>query len=497
VRVEDRIYCKELVSKITTARDAARIVQDGMTLACSGFTSCGYPKTFPLALAERVREGEALKVALVTGASTGIELDEALASAGAIARRYPYQTGAVINREINEGRIKYCDIHLGKLAEQIRFGFLGPLDIAVIEATAVMEDGGIVPTTSVGASATLVAEAKQVIVELNGAQPLGMIGIHDIYSPEPPPRRLPLPITDPSQRIGRIAIPCNPAKIVAICPSEMLDKTRPLAPVNDTSKRMAVHLIDFMNRRIRGRMYEHIPPLQSGVGGIANAVMQGILESDWTDLMLWSEVIQDAILDLIDAGKLTFASATSLALSPEGLRRFYEHINLYREKIVLRPQEISNSGEIATRLGVVAMNTAIEADIYGNVNSTHMFGSSVVNGIGGSGDFSRNAYLSVFLTPSTAKNGAISCIVPQVTHVDHTEHEVHILVTEQGLADLRGLDPCERAETIIEHCAHPKYRNALRDYHRRAVAQTGGHIPMLLEEAFSWHLNYQKKGTMR
>ena len=86
LRVEDRIYCKELVSKITTARDAARIVQDGMTLACSGFTSCGYPKTFPLALAERVREGEALKVALVTGASTGIELDEALCPRQVLSR---------------------------------------------------------------------------------------------------------------------------------------------------------------------------------------------------------------------------------------------------------------------------------------------------------------------------------------------------------------------------------------------------------------------------
>ncbi len=477
-------------------REAARLIRNGMTLACSGFTSCGYPKVVPLALAKRIKGGAPIKINLITGASVGEELDEELASVGGIARRYPYQTGEVINRAINDGAVMYHDIHLSRVPEQVRCGFLGHLDMAVIEATAILEDGSIIPTTSVGASPTFVSEADGIIVEVNMAQPMELAGMHDIYVPKNPPHRSPLPITDPCQRIGRFSIPCDPAKIIAICRSDSLDKTRPLADVSDTSQGIARHLIDFVNRCIRGKFYDDLPPLQSGVGSIANAVMGGILASDWTDIGLWAEVIQDAIFDLIDAGKLVCASGTALTPSPEGLMRFYRNIDTYREKIILRPQEISNSAEVINRLGVVAMNTAIEADIYGNVNSTHTFGNRVINGIGGSGDFSRNAFLSVFMTPSTARGGTISRIVPCVTHVDHTEHEVHVIVTEQGVADLRGLDPRERPEVIIENCAHPAYRDPLRDYCRRALRGAGGHTPLLLDEVFSWHARYQEKGTM-
>lgn len=494
--VNERILRKGLLSKVVTAQEAARLIGDGMTVACSGFTSCGYPKVVPLALAERIRGGDPLRVTLITGASVGEELDEELASVGGIARRYPYQTGDVISQAINDGGVMYHDIHLSRVAEQVRCGFLGHIDIAVIEATAIMEDGGIIPTTSVGASPTFVSEADRVIVEVNTAQPMELAGMHDIYVPASPPHREPIPITHPSQRIGCPSIACDPEKIIAVCRSGMLDKTRPLAALNGTSQGIACHLIEFVNRCVRGKLFDDLPPLQSGVGSIANAVMGGILKSNWTGITLWAEVIQDAIFDLIDGGKLVCASGTSLTPSPEGLVRFYRNIETYREKIILRPQEISNSGEVVNRLGVLAMNTAIEADIYGNVNSTHTFGNHVVNGIGGSGDFSRNAVLSVFMTPSTARGGTISRIVPCVTHVDHTEHEVHVIVTEQGVADLRGLDPRERPEVIIENCAHPDYRDLLRDYYRRAMQQAGGHVPFLLDEAFSWHMRYRETGTM-
>jgi len=148
-------------------------------------------------------------------------------------------------------------------------------------------------------------------------------------------------------------------------------------------------------------------------------------------------------------------------------------------------------------LGIIAINTAIEFDIYGNVNSTHIGGTKMMNGIGGSGDFARNAYLSIFVTPSVSKeNNAISHVLPMVSHTDHTEHDVDILVTEQGLADLRGLAPRERAIAIIENCVHPDYKEALESYFERALIN-GGHTPHLLEEAFSWHINYQKTVTMK
>jgi len=119
------------------------------------------------------------------------------------------------------------------------------------------------------------------------------------------------------------------------------------------------------------------------------------------------------------------------------------------------------------------------------------------NGIGGSGDFARNAYISCFVTPSTAKGGAISAIVPFVSHVDHTEHDTSVIVTEQGLADLRGLAPRKRADLIIEKCAHPAYRPALHDYVERAKQVANGqHTPHDLSLAHEWHRRFLVEGTM-
>ena len=122
----------------------------------------------------------------------------------------------------------------------------------------------------------------------------------------------------------------------------------------------------------------------------------------------------------------------------------------------------------------------------------------MMNGIGGSGDFARNARLGIFVTKSYAKGGAISSIVPMASHVDHTEHDVDVIVTEQGIADLRGLAPKERAALIIENCAHPDFKDQLRDYYNRAVEATGNaQTPHILEEAFSWHVNLANNKTMK
>ena len=120
----------------------------------------------------------------------------------------------------------------------------------------------------------------------------------------------------------------------------------------------------------------------------------------------------------------------------------------------------------------------------------------MMNGIGGSGDFARNAYLSIFVTQSASKeNNAISHVLPTVSHVDHTEHDVDILVTEQGLADLRGLAPRERAKVIIQNCVHPDYKEQLQDYFERACKR-GGHTPHILEEAFVMHARFNETGSM-
>ena len=499
IDILNRVRNKELQAKIVTAEEAAAYIKPGMNVGTSGFTPSGYPKVVPLALAERMKK-DPFKITLWTGASTGQELDGALAEAHGIAFRMPYQTNKTLRAEINAGEVDYCDLHLSESAQLARYGYLGgKIDVAIVEACAITEEGNIIPTTSMGNTASYVQSADVVIVEVNVTQPLELEGMHDIYVPLDPPHRLPIPLVKVNDRIGTPYIPCTPDKIKFIVPCDIKDHTRAFGEIDENSKKMSHYFVEFLQQEIKaGRMPKNLLPLQSGVGNVANAVISGFVDSDLKDLSVYTEVIQDGMFDLIDAGKLSFASGTALSPSPEGLDRFYKNIKEYRKRIVLRPQEVANSPEVARRIGIIAMNTAIEADIYGNVNSTHIMGTKMMNGIGGSGDFARNAYLTTFFTASTAKNGLISSIVPMVSHVDHTEHDVDIIVTEQGLADLRGLSPKKRAKEVIEKCAHPDFKPMLQDYFERADAATKhAQTPHIIKEALSWHERFIETGTMK
>jgi succinyl-CoA:acetate CoA-transferase len=352
----------------------------------------------------------------------------------------------------------------------------------------------------VGNNKTWIDQADKIILEVNSAQPLELEGMHDIYyGTALPPDRLPLQITAPGDRIGVPYLHCPPEKIIAVVPTDSPDRNSPFKAPDDDSRQIAGHVMEFLSHEVKkGRLPATLLPLQSGVGNIANAVMLGLGEGPFRPLTAYTEVIQDGMLELIKNGTLSMVSATAFSLSQAGMADLNANIAEFRERIILRPQEISNHPEVIRRLGCLAMNGMIEADMYGNVNSTHLMGSSIVNGIGGSGDFARNAFISMFLSPSTAKGGTISCIVPMASHVDHTEHDTHVIVTEQGLADLRGLPPRRRAKQIIEHCAHPDYRPALLDYLDRATASSSGkHTPHLLGEALSWHVRYLQSGSMR
>lgn len=501
---QSRIRNATLLARRMSADAAAALINPGTSVAMSGFTGSGHAKVVPGALARRIEAvhaaGDPFRIRLLTGASTAPELDGVLARADGLELRAPYQSDPDTRQRINAGSMNYIDMHLSQVAQFTWSGFFGKIDTAVIEATAIAEDGSLVPSTSVGNNKTWLDLADKVIVEVNRWQPEALDGMHDIYyGTRLPPDRVPIPLTRPDQRIGQPHLRVDPAKIVAVVETDAPDRNSAFKPIDDTSRRIAGHLIDFFRDEIkRGRLPANLLPLQSGVGNIANAVLAGLGESGFSNLTAFTEVIQDGMLDLLDAGILRSASATAVSLSPEATARFKDTIANYRERILLRSQELSNHPELVRRLGCIALNGMIEADLYGNINSTHIMGSRIQNGIGGSGDFARNSYLPVFLTPSTAKGGAISSIVPMVSHVDHTEHDVAILITEQGLADLRGLAPKQRARTIIDHCAHPDYRDALRDYFDRACRDSyGKHTPHLLAEALSWHQRFIGTGTMR
>ena len=498
IDISDRVRNKDLQAKIVSAADVAAYIKPGMSIGMSGFTASSYPKAIPLALAERMKK-EPFKIDLWTGASTGPELDDTLAAVHGIRKRLPYQTDAILRGEINDGSVDYLDLHLSESAQLARVGYLGKLDVAIVEAVAITEEGNIIPSTSLGNAASYVQQADAVIVEVNTTQPLELEGMHDVYVPLDPPNRLPIPIVQADDRVGTPFIPCTPDKIKFIVPCDIKDHTRDLAPIDENSKKMSHFTLEFLNAEIKaGRMPKNLLPLQSGVGNVANAVIAGFVSSDFTDLEVYTEVIQDGMLDLIDANKLNFASGTAFSPSPAGMERFYKDVEKYKKYLLLRPQEISNSPEVVHRLGVIAMNTALEVDIYGNVNSTHVTGTKMMNGIGGSGDFARNAFLTIFYTPSIAKNGAISSIVPMCSHIDHTEHDVDVIITEQGIADLRGLAPRKRALEIINNCVHPDYKPVLLDYYNRAVEATKhAHTPHIIKEALSFHEKFIETKSMK
>jgi succinate CoA transferase len=483
-----------------TAAEAAALIQNEQTVAFSGFTPAGSPKAVPQEIAARARalhaEGKPFRIGVMTGASSGHSLDGSLAKAEAISFRTPYQNDPDLRKAINEGRTRFFDMHLSMLPQAARYGFLGPVHWAVIEASDVSPSGEITLTSSVGASPTFCRIADKIIIELNRFHPDSLRGFHDIYEPEDPPYRNALPVFRPSDRIGAPTVKVDPRKIVGIVRTDAPDEVGGFSEIGETTARIGRNVAEFLAAEMRrGLIPKGFLPIQSGVGDTANAVLKAMGDSAEIPVFeMYTEVIQDAVVSLMQSGKVRFASGCSLTVTNDKLRQIYGDLQFFRSRLLLRPQEVSNSPEIIRRLGIISINTAIEVDLSGDVNSTHVLGKNMMNGIGGSGDFARNAFLSVFTCPSTAKGGKISTIVPMVSHLDNSEHSVQVIITERGVADLRGKSPHERARALIENCAHPDYQGVLRDY----VALAGGsHTPQTLAAAFGMHLAFARKGDMR
>lgn len=482
-----------------TADEAAALIPHDALVGFSGFTPAGAAKAVPRALAARAKSlhasGEPYQIRVLTGASTGKSLDQMLADAEAISWRAPYQSSKGLRNLANSGRADFVDMHLSHVSQAVLQGCYGKMDYAVIEATEVTPDGRVFLTTSIGNSPTYLQYAEKVIIELNRYHSPRLREMADIVIVPPPPHRNTIPILGPLTKIGWPCANVDPKKIVGVVYTDEPDEVDAFSPAEEISTRIADNVVRFMVEEMAaGRMPKEFLPLQSGVGDVANAVMHSLgKHPDIPPFTMFSEVFQDACVDLMEEGRLVGASCTSLTVTPPQLQRIYDNMDFYASRIVLRPMEISNNPGLARRLGVIAMNTALEVDIYGHVNSTHVGGTQIMNGIGGSGDFMRNGFISFFMCPSVAKGGRISTIVPMCTHVDHNEHSVQIVVTEHGLADLRGLAPVKRARKIIENCAHPAYRGYLLHYLENSPQ---GHIRHDLSRCFEMHLNLQTQGQM-
>ena len=269
----DRIRHPGLRAKITSAEQAALLVQDGMTVGMSGFTRAGDCKSVPAALASRA-EREPLSITLITGASLGHDTDKMLAQANALARRMPFQVDTTLRRKINQGDIAFIDQHLSETAEQLRAGHIGPIDVAIIEAAAITETGAIVPTMSVGNSASFAQQARTVIIELNLGVPAAIEGLHDIYVPGDRPGREPMGLVSADQRIGQPFIQVDPDRIAAIVITQEPDSPSNALPPDAETNAIAAHINAFLRREVdAGRLTNSLLPLQAGIGTIANAVL--------------------------------------------------------------------------------------------------------------------------------------------------------------------------------------------------------------------------------
>lgn len=486
--------------KVISAEEAASLIQHGDVIGLSGFTPAGSPKAVTAALAkiaeEKHAKGEPFQVSIITGASTGDSCDGVLTRMNAIKFRAPYTTNGDFRKAINNGTIQYADMHLSQMAQRIRSGHVGHIRVAIIEACDIDDSGKVILTAAVGITPTIAREADLVIVELNAAHNKNIRGLHDIYEVENPPFTKPINILKPSDRVGEVYLQIDPAKIAGVVEVNIPDEARGFTEPDPITDKIGQNVADFLAANLQsGLIPSSFLPLQSGVGNIANAVLSALGTNPKIPAFeMYTEVIQNSVIDLLKQGRVKFGSTCSLSVTNDCLQEIYDNMNFFKDKLVLRPSEISNNPGIVRRLGVVSMNTAIEADIYGNVNSTHICGTKMMNGIGGSGDFTRNAYISIFSCPSTAKGGAISSIVPMVSHHDHSEHSVHVIITEQGIADLRGKSPMERAKVMIENCAHPDYKQLLWDYLK---ISSKGQTCHSLKAALGMHEVFLAEGDMR
>ena len=486
---EDRILNEKLRSKVMSADEAAQFIKSGMVVASSGFAT-GFPRAVPAAVA---KAQTAKDVTLIFPAGRGDGLLGVWARAGVTGRYYAFQINKDSRAKINDGHIKFADYHLGQVTEKIRTGYFGHIDCAICEISKIDENGNIIPGVAGGSLDTIIEAADKVILEINLALPNNLDGLHDFHIAKGT-------IFDPadiSKKVGLPYIKCDPDKIAAIVfnneEAHDLSYSEPLP----SHKAMARIIVDFIKDEIKKGSLPEDFTFQCGTGLVINSVLGELFSGGFKNLKMFTEILSDQAMQAVLDDVISAASTTGIDLSAEGYKTMFANIDKIKEHVAVRNVEFTNGSGPISNCNLLALNGAVECDIYGNVNSSHAFGTNIINGIGGSNDFCRNAKVSIFSTVSTTKKGAVSRIVPMVSHVDSTEHDVDVIVTEWGIADLRGLSPKERVPLMI-NLAHPDYRQQLWDYYNGALEKCGPcQTPHDLSKAFSMYERYEKTGTMK
>ena len=201
-----------------TAEEAAAMINNGDTIGTSGFTAPGSPKLITEALAAKaLKEQEAgreFKVNLFSGASTSDHVDGVMARANAYNMRAPYQNVPDLRKRINAHDCHYFDRHLSEMAQEVRYGTYGPIDVAIIEAADINEKGEVILGCGLGNVTVFASMAKKIFIELNDRLPKSLLGMHDVYMPLDPPYRREIPIYAPNDRIGSPVLKIDPSKVM-------------------------------------------------------------------------------------------------------------------------------------------------------------------------------------------------------------------------------------------------------------------------------------------
>lgn len=502
-RIESPVFRE----KVITAEQAASYIKDGMTVSVPHFICYDSPVSTARALLGRRNTGEKIEVKLISAASCTPVIDEDWTNAGMIKSFMPYtQAHSSVRKSANtaEGGLNFMDYRLSMIPEYIRSGYLGDIDVALVSVAGITEDGKLKPSVCAGYTQTVLNCAKKVILEINLQSSEGMYRLHDVYEPDARPGRQPIPITKATDVIGSHFYTCDPDKVLGVV---ITDEPLFLSPMwypltADAAppevKQIAKNFVNFLQIEVaEGRMTEKLPPIQTGGGMVAGTVLRE-MGKHFKGMEMYTEAVLEDAMDMVREGSIDFISTAGFGCAGDTTDHILKHPEEYEGKLMVRPVEISNNPEVIRRLGLITMNNIVEADIYGNINSSHVNGTSVISGIGGALDFAQNAGLPCYFTLSTAKKGALSCIVPSCSHIDITEHEPCIIVTEYGVADLRNKSPKQRVAEMVR-IAHPDYRPMLQEYYDRALESCGpdkAHTPVLLEELGAWHIRARDNGSM-
>ena len=335
-----------------TASEAAELIHDGDNIAIGGFTPNGDPKAVFRELSKRaVREHEAghpFKVGIFSGASSCQSIEGDMALAHAIKFRAPFSTNKDFREHVNLEEIEYEDMHLGHMAERLRHGVYGTMDWLIIEASDIVEgtDECRLSLTSAGGIATTAARlARRIIIELNHFHSPRSRILHDTFEPgECGFGRQPIPIIHVLDRIGKDYISIDPKKIVCVVECNIPEEARQFKALTPTTEQMGNNVAEFLVADMKaGRIPPQFLPIQSGVGATGNAVLAAMGKNHHIpSFEVYSEVVQDAAIDLIEKGQIKAASATAMTVTNEALHHVYDNIDFFAKHLVIRQSEIAS-----------------------------------------------------------------------------------------------------------------------------------------------------------